>query len=293
MDYSLQVTELIAGQPKYSTHHLTAGISRFPTTPGQHVVVLHSPYLFSMDENDQRDILWFVHEFAQEVKTVARVKRCGLAYDGHQCLHIIPMHGLNENWTPLLAPSMELEQTYPGYITTMSGSHMEDSMLDSIQQELTKVSGWITPDQTFWGDDSDDNLFARLIRGQIPQWRVWEDDQHLAFLTPFASTPGNTVLIPRQHLSSDIFGLQRNDFESLMSASRKVVKCMEAGLKVRRIVMFFEGFEIDYAHVKFVPIYGDQAPEGPSEEYHETYPGYISTRLGPEEKNLTRLEMYK
>lgn len=288
MSNAVLVTELIAGLPKYSSSLYTAGVSRYPTTPGQHVVVLHDSYLFGMGCDEFCDIMNFVCHVAHEVKSLTQVKRCGLSYDGHQCLHIIPMHGLDDDWKPVRAPLTELEEAFPGFLWSKSGPPMDVARLSQIQTTLAAKSGWTTPDHTFIGDASDDNLFARLIRGEIAQWRVWEDGQHLAFLTPFPSTPGYTVLIPRRHLPSDVLGLAIEDFESLMRATLKVVNVLQVGLGVSRVGMFFEGFEIDYAHIKLVPIIGSEAIEGPSEEYHEIYPGYLTTRLGPEKTEISQ-----
>ena len=44
-----------------------------------------------------------------------------------------------------------------------------------------------------------DTLFDKIISGEIPSYKVWEDDKHLAFLTPFPNTPGLTVLIPKKN----------------------------------------------------------------------------------------------
>uniref|UniRef100_A0A8C9XWC6 HIT domain-containing protein n=1 Tax=Sander lucioperca TaxID=283035 RepID=A0A8C9XWC6_SANLU len=49
---------------------------------------------------------------------------------------------------------------------------------------------------------SNDNLFSRIVRGEQQQWRVWEDNEHVAFLTPYPNSPGLTVVVPRKHLSN-------------------------------------------------------------------------------------------
>lgn len=293
MNNALKVTELIFGKPKYTTSLYTAGIARFPTTPGQHVIILHAPYLFGLSSTDQNEILHFARRFANEVRAETKVRRCGFGYDGHQCLQIIPMHGLGDDWKPILAPDAALDETSPGFLWTKSSPAMSDERLEEIRKKIAAASGWTAPDYTFLGDAADSNLFARLVRGEISQWRVWEDAQHVAFLTPFANTPGYTVLIPRKHLPSDIFSLDEKDYEDLMGATRKAVAAIQTGMKTDRVGMFFEGFEIDYTHVKIPPVLGDHAQEGPSDEWHETYPGYITTRLGPEQTDASKLEAWR
>jgi hypothetical protein len=71
---------------------------------------------------------------------------------------------------------------------------MNAMQLGDLCSMIQTVSGISQPfDYLFEGDQSDNNLFARIVRGELPQWRVWEDDQHVAFLTPYANTPGFTV----------------------------------------------------------------------------------------------------
>ncbi|KAK4920946.1 hypothetical protein LTR66_016700, partial [Elasticomyces elasticus] len=52
------------------------------------------------------------------------------------------------------------------------------------------VSALQTLDTGFKGSPSAENLFARLVRGEIEQWGFWEDSEHIAILTPFGNTPG-------------------------------------------------------------------------------------------------------
>lgn len=81
----------------------------------------------------------------------------------------------------------------------------------------------------FEDDKSDKNPFARIVRGELRQWRVWEDDQHIAFLTPFANTPVFTFLVPRAHLSSDIIALGEEVYSKLVAAAHAVAGDLEKG----------------------------------------------------------------
>ena len=121
---------------------------------------------------------------------------------------IVPLHGLSNDWHPILSEDAEYHEIYPGYVTSKNGPKMDDTRLTEIQTGICKhlkERDSKEESKEFHGDASDQNLFAKLIRGEIPQWRVWEDSTHVAFLTPFPNSPGLTVLIPRRHLSSDIF----------------------------------------------------------------------------------------
>uniref|UniRef100_A0A667YN98 HIT domain-containing protein n=1 Tax=Myripristis murdjan TaxID=586833 RepID=A0A667YN98_9TELE len=95
---------------------------------------------------------------------------------------------------------------------------------------------------------SDDGLFSRIVRGEEQQWRVWEDSEHVAFLTPYPNSPGLTVLVPRKPLPSDIFKLEEADYNALILATYKVARLLEEAMTARGVALIFEGFEIDYTH---------------------------------------------
>uniref|UniRef100_A0A665T1W3 HIT domain-containing protein n=1 Tax=Echeneis naucrates TaxID=173247 RepID=A0A665T1W3_ECHNA len=86
-------------------------------------------------------------------------------------------------------------------------------------------------------------LFSRIVRGEEQQWRVWDDERHVAFLTPFPNSPGFTVLVPRRPLTSDIFRLEKADYEGLVLAARKVSQLLEQSLGANGVAN-----EIIYVH---------------------------------------------
>lgn len=100
---------------------------------------------------------------------------------------------------------------------------------------------------------------------------------------------GFTVLVPRAHLSSDIFSLDKADYGHLLEAAHAVAQVLKSTFGARQIGMMFEGFEIDYAHVKLIPIrYPSDASGSPrirtpiyQAEFHENYPGYLTSLQGP------------
>jgi diadenosine tetraphosphate (Ap4A) HIT family hydrolase len=141
-----------------------------------------------------------------------------------------------------------------------------------------------TFDTTFCGEGGDQNLFAKIIRGEVPQWRIWEGTTHIAFLTPFLSTPGVTVVASRKHLSSNIFELDDEDYEALVGAAHLVATILKNSMGLTECGMFFEGLEIDCAHVKLVPVIADAGTLSrttETEDFHEQYLVFLATRLGP------------
>ena len=100
---------------------------------------------------------------------------------------------------------------------------------------------------------------------------------------------GFTVLVPRAHLPSDIFSLDKADYTQLVEAAHTVARVLKRAFGAKQVGMIFEGFEIDYAHVKLIPIRDAPADstsprtKSPIQEadYHESYPGYVTSLNGP------------
>lgn len=135
----------------------------------------------------------------------------------------------------------------------------------------------------FNGGNDDANLFARIVRGEVDQWRIWESATHVAFLTPFPNTTGYTVLVPRRHLDSNILRLDDTDFYDLANAIHEVSSLLKSALRVKRVGIIFEGMEIDYTHAKLVPIIenGPIKTTNTADTFSESYLGYISSKPGP------------
>jgi len=129
-------------------------------------------------------------------------------------------------------------------------------------------------------------IFDEIIAGNIPAWKVWEDGKYLAFLTPFANTPGLTVVIPKQNPGDYIFNMDDLEIAGLMSAAKKVAKMLEKALVVSRVGLVFEGEGVAHVHAKLYPMHGQLNPErlqalAHHQEFYPEYPGYISTVEGP------------
>ncbi len=127
-------------------------------------------------------------------------------------------------------------------------------------------------------------IFCKIVDGEAPSYKVWEDADHLAFLSIFPNTEGVTVVIPKKHLSSYIFDQNDEDICTLMLVTKKVANLLDKQLRdVGRCAMVFEGYGIDHLHAKLFPLHGtadieEWAPiESKIEKYFEKYEGYISS----------------
>jgi len=130
-----------------------------------------------------------------------------------------------------------------------------------------------------------DTIFDKLIRGEIESRVVWQDEKHIAFLTPYPNTPGLTVVIPKTNLSDYVFALEDNDYAELLLATRKVAKLLEKALDVSRVALVFEGTGVAYVHAKLYPLHGPIASQtdvwSETTEFVEEYRGWLTTLEGP------------
>lgn len=126
-------------------------------------------------------------------------------------------------------------------------------------------------------------IFDAIIDGTTPSRKVWEDEQYLAFLTPFGNTPGATVVIPKKNPGDYVFDTDDEIIAGLMSAAKKAAKILEKALGVIRIAAVFEGEAVPHLHVKLYPMHefdGDRSKFPKQSAFFPVYPGYISTAEG-------------
>lgn len=274
----------------YQDRILSAGLTRYPTITGHTLLVNHPALpLMSLQLSHFVEVLTSARRLSSSVCTSARASRCGLTCDGSFILSLIPLLGLSSDWEPVINEEEEFHASFPGFLTSKNGPKLNDSELTATQAKILGSTSLKEPfDYSFSGPSTDQNLFARLVRGEVPQWRVWEDKKHVAFLTPFGNTPGYTVLIPRKHLSSDVFSLDDHDYTDIITAAYQVAQHLKHAFEITQCGMFFEGYEIDYAHVKLVPVHAHSVANGRpftpvpgSIAFQKKYEGFLTTQLGP------------
>lgn len=98
-------------------------------------------------------------------------------------------------------------------------------------------------------------IFCKIIVGEIPCYRVWEDDEHLAFLTIGPIREGHTLVIPKRH-ASYLFDLDAGAYDALMRAAKLVATKLKLVFDVPRVAVAVEGFSVDHIHVHLVPVTG-------------------------------------
>lgn len=136
-------------------------------------------------------------------------------------------------------------------------------------------------------------IFDEIVNGTIKSWKVWEDDEFLAFLTPFPNTPGFTVLIPKQNVGDYLFSLEDQMYVRFLLAVRRVAGILEVAFDASRVALIFEGTGVAHVHAKLIPLHGKLADKtdvwSEHTEFNELYKGWLTTAEGPKMDD-TRLD---
>ena len=97
-----------------------------------------------------------------------------------------------------------------------------------------------------------DNVFSKIIRGEIPCYKIYEDDKNLAFLDIAPESKGHTLVIPKVDVDK-VYELEDADYDALFHAVKKIAKHMEEVLGAR-IIIKVVGTDVPHAHVHLMPL---------------------------------------
>ena len=97
------------------------------------------------------------------------------------------------------------------------------------------------------------SIFTKIVSGEIPSYKIAEDDNYLAFLDINPNTKGHTLVIPKKEINK-LFDLDQKEYLDLMSFSYRVAKAIEKSVPCKRIGMSVIGLEVPHVHVHLIPI---------------------------------------
>ncbi len=97
------------------------------------------------------------------------------------------------------------------------------------------------------------SIFTKIINGEIPAYKITEDENFLAFLDVNPNAKGHTLCIPKQEINK-IFDLEEDQYAGLMKFSRKVAIALEKTVPCKRVGMAVIGLEVPHAHVHLIPL---------------------------------------
>jgi histidine triad (HIT) family protein len=95
-------------------------------------------------------------------------------------------------------------------------------------------------------------IFERIVAGEIPSHRIWEDEDHYAFLDINPRVEGHTLVIPK-HPWDEIFAMPKEAYDALWSAARTVAHHLEERTGCARVVVVILGYDVPHVHIHLMP----------------------------------------
>lgn len=96
------------------------------------------------------------------------------------------------------------------------------------------------------------SIFSKIIAGEIPCHKVWEDEKHLAILDINPWTYGHTLVIPKAE-HDYLFDLPPDEYAALHAAAQKVAQMLRAKLGCKRVCSMVVGYEVPHVHIHLLP----------------------------------------
>ena len=117
------------------------------------------------------------------------------------------------------------------------------------------------------------SIFTKIINGEIPSYKVAEDENFIAFLDAMPLVKGHTLVIPKKEVDL-IFDLDSEEFKNLWGFAQEVAKKIEKAIPCKRVGVAVIGLEVPHAHIHLVPLnamqdlnFGNERLKLSAEEY--------------------------
>jgi histidine triad (HIT) family protein len=100
---------------------------------------------------------------------------------------------------------------------------------------------------------TDECVFCKIVRGEIPCYKIYEDEEVLGFLDAFPSMKGQSIIIPKKHIAPWLFQADDETYCKLMLAAKKTIKAVDKAVNPIKTGLVVEGLELEHAHIKIFP----------------------------------------
>jgi histidine triad (HIT) family protein len=97
------------------------------------------------------------------------------------------------------------------------------------------------------------SLFTRIVNGEIPAWKVAEDENYFAFLDIFPVAKGHTLVIPKKEVDY-LFDLDDETYTGLQLFAKKVALGLQKAIPCKKVGVMVLGLEVPHAHIHLVPM---------------------------------------
>lgn len=132
-------------------------------------------------------------------------------------------------------------------------------------------------------------IFCEMAEGRMQplgEAKIFEDENYLAWFSPFPNTEGFSVVIPKKHFGGDVLAMPDEELKEFVIVAKKVSAILTDYFNdVGRVGLIMEGTGINHAHIKLFPMHGtEHMKRGETKQYKsdynkyfEEYEGYISS----------------
>jgi len=136
-------------------------------------------------------------------------------------------------------------------------------------------------------------IFCKINSGEIPSYKIWENDKFIAILDIFPNCKWQTLLISKQHYDSDLFSLHDKElYKDVILATDEITQLLKKKLKVQRVGIIIEWMWVNHLHIKLYPMHGIEGERQQNiwgkKVFFKEYPGYLTTEVG-EQANFEEL----
>lgn len=113
------------------------------------------------------------------------------------------------------------------------------------------------------------SVFSKIVKGEIPSYKIAEDDKFYAFFDINPVAAGHTLVIPKRE-EDYIFDLTDEELAEMMVFAKKVAAAMKKAFPCRKIGVAVLGLEVSHAHIHLVPLQGEGDMDFKREKLHPT-----------------------
>jgi|SRR3989344_787478 len=108
-------------------------------------------------------------------------------------------------------------------------------------------------------------IFCKIIKGEIPSYKLYEDKDLIVILDAFPSTKGQSLIISKKH-EPYIFNLEENLYNKMFLKAKEAAKAIDKSLKSIRTCIIVEGFMVPHVHIRLHPCYKTYLELAPMKE---------------------------
>ena len=100
----------------------------------------------------------------------------------------------------------------------------------------------------------EDSIFTKIIRGEVPSYKIYEDEKVYAMLDIEPLSDGHVLVFPKAQVDL-LWDLSDDEYEYLWRISKKIAREMQEVFQPERVGVIIEGFGVPHAHIHLVPLY--------------------------------------